>query len=95
MLEAVQPSVAAIASKQLCVRAAFHDRAKIKDMDEIGAGDGGEPMRDDDRSAARVNDWSAVWMMRSVSLSSADVGSSSRMIRASFSNARAIEILWR
>ena len=51
LLRMPQACMAPVAGQQLVVRTAFHDMPVVDDHDLPGAGNGGEPVRDDDDGA--------------------------------------------
>ena len=51
-LGAVQVGVAPTERQQLSVRARLHDATAVDHQDLVGAADGGQPVRDDQRRAA-------------------------------------------
>ena len=81
---------------QLVVRALLDDPAVLEHDDQVGVADRREPVRDDERRAAREQlAQRALDALRSVPMSTADVASSRMRIRGSASSARANATSWR
>ncbi len=73
------------------MRAALDDHALVEHEDLVGADDGRQPVRDDQRGAAlRDTRSSASWISLSVWLSSAEVASSSTRIGGALRIVRAM-----
>ena len=96
VLLVVELAVAAVQRQQRLVRAALDDLAAFEDEDLIGAANRGQPVRDDERRAARAGATAGrPGSSTSLSLSRLDVASSSSRMRGFARIARAIATRWR